>query len=53
MTKEELIKILDEKIKIAEQEPSSNNMWWYKLGQLNLLAELKNLLLSEVLEDEK
>ena len=51
MTKQELIKILDEKINDVEQEPSSNNVWWYKLGQLNLLSELKNLLENEVLDN--
>ena len=57
MTKQELLKILDEKIEkaiIQRDEIIPNNSRISKLnGKIQAYTDIKNLLLSEVLEDEK
>ena len=60
MTKQELIKILDKKIEDAEQSRSNAFKMFGKgllfreyYAKVEAYTDIKNLLLSEVLEDDK
>lgn len=52
MTKQELLKILDEKIDSLERERARvSDKYFYKTGQIDAYTDIKNLLENEGLEN--
>ena len=52
MTKQELIRIIEEKIENIYQAEKGIINYWYEAGLEDAYKDIKNLLLSEVLKDE-